>query len=315
MVMLGRTANGLFWMFRYIERAENIARLVDAGLRMSLTRTGASDDDWDAVLQSADVRSLFAERQDKVTAADAIDFLLRDTANPSSVMSCIDAARNNAPMVRTALTRETWEATNECWIELKQMLARKLKSADLPEVIDTVKRRAGLIRGAFHGSMLRNEIYNFARIGTFIERADNTSRILDVKYYVLLPAITHVGSSLDNMQWESILRSVSAHRSYRWVYDGEYKAANIADFLILSGQMPRSLAYCYEKITSNLGYVGQEYGERLAAHHTADAVLATLKTTSIDQIMDQGLHEFLDNFISLNNKLGNEITEGYRFYS
>lgn len=315
MVMLGRTANGLFWMFRYIERAENIARLVDAGLRMSLTRTGASDDDWDAVLQSADVRSLFAERQDKVTSADAIDFLLRDTANPSSVMSCIDAARNNARMVRTALTRETWEATNECWIELKQMLARKLKSADLPEVIDTVKRRAGLIRGAFHGSMLRNEIYNFARIGTFIERADNTSRILDVKYYVLLPAITHVGSSLDNMQWESILRSVSAHRSYRWVYDGEYKAANIADFLILSGQMPRSLAYCYEKITSNLGYVGQEYGERLAAHHTADAVLATLKTTSIDQIMDQGLHEFLDNFISLNNKLGNEITEGYRFYS
>ena len=315
MVMLGRTANGLFWMFRYIERAENIARLVDAGLRMSLTRTGASDDDWDAVLQSADVRSLFAERQDKVTAANAIDFLLRDTANPSSVMSCIDAARNNARMVRTALTRETWEATNECWIELKQMLARKLKSADLPEVIDTVKRRAGLIRGAFHGSMLRNEIYNFARIGTFIERADNTSRILDVKYYVLLPAITHVGSSLDNMQWESILRSVSAHRSYRWVYDGEYKAANIADFLILSGQMPRSLAYCYEKITSNLGYVGQEYGERLAAHHTADAVLATLKTTSIDQIMDQGLHEFLDNFISLNNKLGNEITEGYRFYS
>ncbi len=315
MVMLGRTANGLFWMFRYIERAENIARLVDAGLRMSLTRTGASDDDWDAVLQSADVRSLFAERQDKVTAADAIDFLLRDTANPSSVMSCIDSARNNARMVRTALTRETWEATNECWIELKQMLARKLKSADLPEVIDTVKRRAGLIRGAFHGSMLRNEIYNFARIGTFIERADNTSRILDVKYYVLLPAITHVGSSLDNMQWESILRSVSAHRSYRWVYDGEYKAANIADFLILSGQMPRSLAYCYEKITSNLGYVGQEYGERLAAHHTADAVLATLKTTSIDQIMDQGLHEFLDNFISLNNKLGNEITEGYRFYS
>jgi len=315
MVMLGRTANGLFWMFRYIERAENIARIVDAGLRMSLTRSGASDDDWDAVLKSADVRPLFAERHDKVTAADAIDFLLRDTANPSSVMSCIDAGRNNARMVRTALTRETWEATNECWIELKQMLARRLKSADLPEVIDTIKRRAGLIRGAFHGSMLRNEIYNFARIGTFIERADNTSRILDVKYYVLLPAITQVGSSLDNMQWESILRSVSAHRSYRWVYDGEYKASNIADFLILNGQMPRSLAYCYEKINSNLGYVGKEYGERLAAHETADTVLATLKSTTVDQIMDQGLHEFLDNFIALNNKLGNEITEGYRFYS
>jgi uncharacterized alpha-E superfamily protein len=315
MVMLGSTANGLYWMFRYIERAENIARLVDAGLRMSLTRSDTTDDDWAAVLLSADVREGFDASHAKVTASDAIDFLLRDLANPSSVLSCVEAARNNARMVRTALTRETWEATNECWIDLKQMLARKLKSSDLPEVIDKVKRRAGLIRGAFHGSMLRNEIYNFARIGTFIERADNTSRILDVKYYVLLPAITHVGSSLDNMQWESILRSVSAHRSYRWVYDGEYKAANIADFLILNGQMPRSLAYSYEKIVRNLGYIAKDYGERLDAHDTAEKVRATLRSTTIGEIIDQGLHEFLDSFISRNNRLGQEITEGYRFYS
>lgn len=315
MVMLGSTANGLYWMFRYIERAENIARLVDAGLRMSLTRSDTTDDDWAAVLLSADVREGFDASHAKVTASDAIDFLLRDLANPSSVLSCVEAARNNARMVRTALTRETWEATNECWIDLKQMLARKLKSSDLPEVIDKVKRRAGLIRGAFHGSMLRNEIYSFARIGTFIERADNTSRILDVKYYVLLPAITHVGSSLDNMQWESILRSVSAHRSYRWVYDGEYKAANIADFLILNGQMPRSLAYSYEKIVRNLGYIAKDYGERLDAHDTAEKVRATLRSTTIGEIIDQGLHEFLDSFISRNNRLGQEITEGYRFYS
>ncbi|MCM2291122.1 alpha-E domain-containing protein [Allorhizobium sp. BGMRC 0089] len=312
--MLGRTANGLFWMFRYIERAENIARLVDAGLRVSLTRTGATDDDWTGVLQSADVLDIYQQSNDKVTAADAVNFLLRDKANASSVMSCIEAARNNARMVRTALTRETWEATNECWIELTQILARRLKSADLPEVIDTIKRRAGLIRGAFHGSMLRNEIYNFARIGTFIERADNTSRILDVKYYVLLPSVTQVGSSLDNIQWESILRSVSAHRSYRWIYDGDYVASNIAEFLILKGEMPRSLAYCYEKIVSNLGYIGKDYGERLAAHETADSIRSTLLSTSIARIMDQGLHEFLDNFIHRNNQLGNEISEGYRFY-
>jgi uncharacterized alpha-E superfamily protein len=312
--MLGRTANGLFWMFRYIERAENIARLVDAGLRMSLTRSGASDEDWDGVLRSADVRDAFGEKYERVIAADAIDYLMRDLSNPSSVMACIDQGRNNARMVRTALTRETWEATNECWIEIKQVMAKRLKSADLPEVIDIIKRRAGLIRGAFHGSMLRNEIYNFARIGTFIERADNTSRILDVKYYVLLPAISQVGSSLDNMQWESILRSVSAHRSYRWVYDGEYRAANIADFLILNGQMPRSLAYSYEKIVSNLGYIAREYGERHAAHDTAESIRATLAGMSIDRIMDQGLHEFLDNFIARNNQLGLEISEGYRFY-
>jgi uncharacterized alpha-E superfamily protein len=312
--MLGRTANGLYWMFRYIERAENIARLIDAGLRVSLTRSGSSDEDWDGVLQSAGVRDAYAEVHDTMTAANAIDYLLRDMSNPSSVMSCIDSGRNNARMVRTALTRETWEATNECWIELKQLLSRKVKAADLPEAIDVIKRRAGLIRGAFHGSMLRNDLYNFSRIGTFIERADNTSRILDVKYYVLLPAVSQVGSSLDNFQWESILRSVSAHRSYGWVYDAEYRPSNIADFLILNGRMPRSLAYCYEKITSNLGYLAEDYGERHKAHDTAASIKTMLKRGSITDIMDQGLHEFLEDFISRNNKLSAEISEGYRFY-
>jgi uncharacterized alpha-E superfamily protein len=312
--MLGRTANGLYWMFRYIERAENIARLIDAGLRVSLTRAGSSDEDWDGVLQSAGVRDAYATVHDTMTAANAIDYLLRDTSNPSSVMSCIDSGRNNARMVRTALTRETWEATNECWIELKQLLSRKVKPADLPEAIDVIKRRAGLIRGAFHGSMLRNDLYNFSRIGTFIERADNTSRILDVKYYVLLPAISQVGSSLDNFQWESILRSVSAHRSYGWVYDGEYKPSSIADFLILNVRMPRSLAYCYEKIVSNLHYLEEDYGERHTAHDTAASIKTMLKRGSIADVMDQGLHEFLEDFINRNNKLSAEISEGYRFY-
>ncbi|MCA1404853.1 alpha-E domain-containing protein [Ensifer sp. IC3342] len=312
--MLGRTANGLYWMFRYIERAENGARLIDAGLRMSLTRSEATEDDWDGVLQSAGVRELYDEVHDALTSSDAIDFLLRDHANPSSVMSCIEAGRHNARMVRTALTRETWEATNECWIEMKAMLAKKARPADLPEIIDTIKRRAGLIRGAFHGTMLRNEIFNFSRIGTFIERADNTARILDVKYYVLLPAVAAVGSSMDNVQWESILRSVSAHRAYGWVYDAELRPANIADFLISNGRMPRSLAYCYEKIVSNLGYLAREYGATHAAHGTAEQTLAALRSRSINDIMDQGLHEYLEEFISDNNRLGQEISDGYRFY-
>ncbi|KAA1182599.1 alpha-E domain-containing protein [Rhizobium tropici] len=312
--MLGRTANGLYWMFRYIERAENIARLVDAGQRMSLTRSDAVDDDWDGVLQSAGVREAYNEVHGKLTGTDAIDYLMRDRSNPSSVMSCIEYGRNNARMVRTALTRDTWEATNECWIELKSMLGRRLKTAELPEMIDVIKQRAGLIRGAFHGSMLRNELYNFARIGTFIERADNTARILDVKYYVLLPSVSHVGSSLDNAQWESILRSVSAHRAYKWAYDPEYKPANIADFLILNGQMPRSLAYCYDKIVSNIGYLSAEHEKRLPAHDTAEAIRQSLQRLSVKNIMDQGLHEFLEDFVAHNNKLGAEISDGYRFY-
>ncbi len=312
--MLGRTANGLYWMFRYIERAENIARLVDAGLRVSLTRAGSSDEDWHGVLESAGVREAYDEVHKELTAANAVDYLLCDRTNLSSVMSCIEAGRNNARMVRTALTRETWEATNEAWIDLKARLSKKLKAADLPELIDVIKHRCGLIRGAFHGSMLRNDLYNFSRIGTFIERADNTSRILDVKYYVLLPSVSQVGSALDNMQWESILRSVSAHRSYGWVYEGDYQSGNIADFLILNGRMPRSLAYCYAKIVSNLGYLAEDYGERLKAHDTADAIKKTLKPGSIAEIMDHGLHEFLEDFVSRNSQLSAEISEGYRFY-
>jgi uncharacterized alpha-E superfamily protein len=283
-------------------------------LRMSLTRSQATEDDWDGVLQSSGVRDIYDDGYENLTSTDAIDFLLRDKANPSSVMSCIDSGRNNARMVRTALTRETWEATNECWLDLKTMLARRVKAADLPEAIDAIKRKTGLIRGAFHGTMLRNEIFNFSRIGTFIERADNTARILDVKYYVLLPAVSQVGSSIDNVQWESILRSVSAHRSYGWVYEAEYKPSHIADFLILNGRMPRSLAYCYEKIASNLGYLAREYGESHAAHATAEETLASLRSHSIKDVMDQGLHEYIENFISHNNRLGQEISDGYRFY-
>lgn len=314
-MMLGRTADGLYWMFRYIERAENIARLVDAGLRVAMTRSGATDDDWDGVLQSAGVREAYSERHPTLTTADAVDFLLRDTANPSSVLSCLESGRNNARMVRTALTRDAWEATNECWIVLKETLSKPLKAKELPEIIHAIKQRTGLIRGAFHGSMLRNEIYHFASIGTYTERADNTSRILDVKYYVLLPSVSSVGTSVDNVQWESILRSVSAHRSYGWVYDGGYRAANIADFLILNKQMPRSLAHCYEKIVGDLGHLAADYGTRLKAHDTADSIYGTLSSCNIRDIMDQGLHEFLEAFIRSNNQLGRDISEGYRFYT
>src|SRR5690606_33865378 len=135
----------------------------------------------------------------------------------------------NARMVRTALTRETWESINEAWMALKRMLLRRVVERNLPNVLDAIKRETSLIRGAFHGTMLRNEIFDFAQLGTLIERADNTARILDVKYYVLLPSVAWVGSPLDNQQWQTILRSVSAHRSYRWMYGG-YEAANIADY-------------------------------------------------------------------------------------
>lgn len=313
-MLLGRTANGLYWMNRYIERAENMARLVDAGLRMALTRTQSASEEWNSVLLSAGSDVAFTQKHQDYTSANVADFLLRDVSNPSSTMASIETARNNARMVRTALTRETWESINEAWMSLKRILARPIDERDLPTVLDAIKRETALIRGAFYGTMLRNEIFDFSQIGTYVERADNTARILDVKYYVLLPSISWVGSTLDNYQWESILRSVSAHRSYRWVYDTDYKPTNIADYLILNVRMPRSLTFCYRFLMEHLKFLADDYGERHACHATAERTQAMLRAGSIKDIFDAGLHEFLANFIQDNTRLGDEIALDYKFY-
>ncbi|MEI5679624.1 MULTISPECIES: alpha-E domain-containing protein [unclassified Mesorhizobium] len=313
-MLLGRTANGIYWMHRYIERAENMARLIDAGMRMALTRTSSSADEWTSVILSAGVEATFRERHDEFSAETVTDFLLRDTSNPSSVMSAIETARNNGRMVRTALTRETWESINEAWMSLKRMLGSPVDQRDVPAVLDAVKRETALIRGAFHGTMLRNEIFDFSQIGTFVERADNTARILDVKYYVLLPSISWVGSTLDNYQWESILRSVSAHRSYRWVYEADYRPANIADYLILNNRMPRSLAYCYRNIAESLAYLADDYGALHPCHKTAGETMAKLEVGNVKTIFDAGLHEFLSCFIRDNYRLGDEVAQDYRFH-
>lgn len=313
-MLLGRTANGLYWMSRYIERAENMARLVDAGLRLALTRTEQSADEWTSVVVSAGAIDTYKARHDTYTAENVADFLLRDTTNPSSVLSSIETARMNARMVRTALTRETWESINEAWMSLKRILAASIDQRDLPRILDAIKRETAFIRGAFQGTMLRNEIYDFAQMGIYVERADNTARILDVKYYVLLPSVSWVGSSLDNYQWESILRSVSAHRSYRWVYEADYKPTNIADFLILNRRMPRSLAFCYRMIEESLTLLAEDYGERHTSHTTLDEIMAKLKPGSITDIFDRGLHEFLGDFIRCNTRLGNEVAQDYRFF-
>ncbi len=311
--MLGRTAGGLYWMFRHLERSENTARLIEAGLRIALTRSADADDEWASVVTTAGQRTTYLEQHDRFDQSTAVDFLLRSTSNPSSVRSVVEAARNNAREVRTALTREVWEATNTCWMTLKDALARPVNPRDLPQVLGLIRQESAFVRGALHGTMMRNDIYDFARLGTFLERADNTARILDVKYYVLLPSALHVGSWLDNVQWETILRSVSAQRAYRWQNPGEVTPKGIADFLILDRRMPRSLAFCYRKIDDNLGYLAADYGTRHLCHDSSAALVARVEGRGIESIFDEGLHEFLDRCIGATNELGRQIEHDYRF--
>jgi uncharacterized alpha-E superfamily protein len=312
--MLGRTANGIFWMFRYLERAENTARLLEAGFRMALTRgNSASSDEWRSVLVTIGQNQEFAARNGEYSGQAVCNYILRDHDNPASVFRMIESARTNARMVRTALTREVWEATNETWMILRDMLARPVREADIGEVLGAIRRQATLVRGAIGGTMLRNEIFNFARIGTAIERADNTARILDVKYHVLLPSIAWVGSTLDHAQWETVLRSVAGDRAYRWLHAGNMDARGIAQFLILDGRFPRSLVFCYDKLRSNMAHLARDYGVETRAHELLRDAGAQLHQASIERIVESGLHEFIVEFIATNQRVATAISQDYRF--
>lgn len=312
--MLGKTAGGLFWMFRYLERCENTARLLEAGWRIALTRSGDTAGEWESVLNTAGIRDFYDQKYPEVDAAHVINFLLRDPENPSSVLSAISVARSNARLVRTALSSEVWEAINEYWMAIKAALARPVTEKTLAAVLSEIRNRTAIVRGTLHGTMLRNDIYNFCRLGTFVERADNTARILDVKYYVLLPSASYVGSSMDNTQCENILRSVSADRSFGWLYGGEITPSAIADFLILDRRMPRSLAFCHAKILENLDHLQGDYGQQLPCQDMAQATSARYRNRKVAEILEEGLHEFLERAIQDTALLASQIERDFRFY-
>ncbi|SLN37678.1 alpha-E domain-containing protein [Roseisalinus antarcticus] len=312
--MLGKTANGLYWMSRSLERAENTSRLIEAGQRLALTRSGDADDEWTPILQTASVYDGYLEKHGDITKDDAVDWMLRATDNPSSVLSSIKAARQNARMVRTAITYEMWEAINGCFMAVKDALARKVSERDLPAVLGMIRQRTALVRGATHGTMLRNDIYDFLRIGTFLERADNTARILDVKYYVLLPAASAVGSNLDNVQWESILRSVSARGGYRMVHGSQVRPREIVQFLILDNRMPRSLNFCCSKLHDNLRYLAHDYGGQTVSYEMAERLASSVKASDVDDVFENGLHEYIQTFLNTIGGLGHQIELDYRFY-
>ncbi|WP_422060182.1 alpha-E domain-containing protein [Sphingopyxis sp.] len=311
--MLGKTAGSLFWMARYLERSENNARLIDAGFRIALTRSSTAKAEWRSVLVTAGQDYAFKQTQQEYSSQRVIDFMLRDPANPSSILSVVKQARDNARTARTYLTREVWEAVNTSWMTLGALLKRQVREDDLPDVLAAIRQQSALVRGAFAGTMLRNDGYNFARVGTFLERADNTARILDVKYYLLLPSVAHIGSSIDNVQWETILRSVSAHRAYHWLYGTEISALKIAEFLILYKQMPRSLAFCCDKMQDNLGWLERAYGEETEAVRMAGAICRDRLSRPIQSIFDGGLHEFITDFLRASAALAQQIERDYRF--
>ncbi|MEM9211122.1 MAG: alpha-E domain-containing protein [Pseudomonadota bacterium] len=312
-MLLGKSAGGLYWMFRYLERAEHMSRMVGAAWRLSLTRSSDMSSEWKSIIASAGLTQDFEERFQTYEFETVVNYILRMRDSDASIMCCITNARNNARLVRTSLSTEVWEAVNDGYLRLKAELSRPVTLKNLQRILTEIRQSATLVRGAFFGSMLRNDIYDFARIGTFVERADNTARLLDVKYFVLLPSVSYVGSRLDNAQWEVILRSLSAYRAYGWVNEGNPTAAGIARFLILDSRLPRSLKFCYKQMLSHLSLIEEQYEAHRESHGMAARIYSDLKASDVEHIFEHGLHEFLTEFISDTAALSRQIETDYRF--
>lgn len=314
-MLLSRTADSLFWTARYIERAENTARILEAATRLSNTGAvdGRTSNEWESAVLATGMEELFADRYGEAQARSVVDFLAFSEANPSSIRSCLEAARANARSVRTAITIEMWETINAAWLELKRYRTFGQSRGELLAFLRFVKQVALSVDGIAHRTMLRTDGFSFFQLGGAIERADNTARVLDVKYHVLLPAGDRVGGGLDYLQWASILRSVSALTAYHWVYRESLKPWLIADLLILNEKMPRSLASSYGAIATHLDSLSRTYGRQGKAQRLARTIHSRFRNRDIDSIFQSGLHEFVEDFISQNNEMGAVIGEQYLF--
>ena len=310
-MMLSRSAEDLYWMARYMERAENNARVLDVSNRMAALRTPGQGEDlhWRPALQIGPDPAAFDNSYGETTRANVIDYMVLDRHNPSSILSCIQAARENARAERSTISTEMWESLNQTWLEVKDLDAVRLEAWGYRKFFDWIKERAHLFRGVTFGTLLHDDGFRFLRLGDYIERADSTARILDVKYHMLLPEAADVGGVVDYYQWAALLRSVSAFAAYRRVYRNTIDPARVAELLILNEDMPRSLHACYGFIVDMLDDLA---GNRhLECQRLAGEIHASLRFGRIDQIIETGLHEFLEGFILRNNRLGQEIQQDF----
>lgn len=309
--MLSRTADNLYWIARNMERAETNARLLEVGARISLLPTAQGfRSDWDSLLRASGNLIGYSEKYGPPDQKNIESYLFFDRDNPNSVASCITNARENGRIIRTALTTQVWDALNTAFQELRSIEAGRM-GQDLSHLTDWVMRQAAMLRGAIDATLLRNDGYNFLNIGYYLERGDSTARLMDVKYYVLLPRADYVGTGLDNDQWSMLLRALSSHRAFHWAYGGEITSAKIAHFLILNPQCPRSLITCVAGMNNHAQRLAKLYGRETPATHAVARLLGELEGQTTDQIFDEGLHEFLTRYILQTGELGRVIHDSY----
>jgi uncharacterized alpha-E superfamily protein len=313
--MLSRTADHLFWMARYMERAENTARMLDVNYQtLLMPRAVASAEQlWRGLLSISELAGDYADRYGAIASRKVMDYMVRDEHNPSSIYSCLRAARENARAVRGALTTEVWETQNQTWLEFKRLIGDGSFQRDPSEFFEWVKFRSHLSRGVTLGTMLQDEAFHFLRLGTFLERADNTARLLDVKFQGMggdfFGSQAAKEQEYDFYHWSAILRSVSGFEVYRKVYRNVIRPEKVAELLILRPDMPRSLAACVGEVVSNLSHVANE--QSAETQRRAGRLQADLQYARIDEILSTGLHAYLTQFLDRIGDLGLGISRDF----
>jgi uncharacterized alpha-E superfamily protein len=319
--MLSRTADCLYWMARYTERAENTARMLDVNHQTSLLPQPAEflEQSWKKLLTISKLEESFLEKYEVISRENVLDFMIYESSNPSSIVSCLFAARENARVIRGRITSEAWETQNTTWLELQRILEAR-NQADPSRLLEWVKHRCHLFRGVMHGTMLKNEAFYFMNVGTLLERADNTARILETKYEdqaslkVLrtdkkVEADGADGDFFDFYHWAALLRSVSAFEIYRQIYSDQVTPKQVAQLFIFNKQMPRSLVSCVNELIPLISEVKNQQSKEI--ERLLGKLKASLDYSDIDEVFSQGLEEFIEEFLERINHIADEFSNAY----
>jgi uncharacterized alpha-E superfamily protein len=292
--LLSRVADAVYWLGRYIERAENVARFLDVNHNLMLDLPQGYADQWQPIVDTTGDRAQFLERYGTATQDTVVRFLAFDPENPNSIYSCVLAARENARSVRETISSEMWQQINSLYLLLTAE-SRKAEPTDLPTFCHQVRMGCHLIHGILHVTMSHNEAWQFIRLGTLLERADKTTRILDVKYFILLPSVSDVGTPYDDVQWSAVLKSVSGFEMYRKRY-GRISPDRIVEFLLLDRDFPRSFRYCVSIADRALHYITGTPGGTFScpSEQRMGMLRSELDFAGVEAILAAGLHEFCD---------------------
>lgn len=311
--MLSRVADSIFWLSRYIERAENVARFIDVNLHLTLDLGPEMERQWDPLIFTTGDHVEFYERFKEATQERVIHFVTFDETNPNSILSCLRAARENARTVREMLSTQMWEELNKFYLLVRAASESEAEIQQSPyDFFNQIKLFGNLLEGVAEATMSHGEAWHFRRLARLVERADKTSRILDVKYYLLLPSVTDIGTPVDTNQWAALLKSASALEMYRKTH-GRITPAQVAEFLLLDREFPRAVHFCLQRAEESLlAITGGTIGSyRNKAEQRLGRLRAELDYANIDEIIDGGIHEFIDHFQTKLNGVGDAIFETF----